>query len=417
MSRQPAPVHLPHGPAPTSTAAALRRAALGTAEGHAEWVATHGPFSWDPYDYWAHPWGQHAKRIYYRHPRLGLPFAAPFVFLDTLAPSSRTLLRRRHRYPMADAHYAMGLCALARSGALKWRERALSFLEALVGECCPNEPDYCWGYPFDWVTCFGTWPSGTPLITSTPYGYEAFEAAHELTGSEECLRIMQSVGRFAFTRIAAVEVAPGVKASAYTPRDARRVTNASAYRGFLLAAAGARFQRADWTRESQASMGFVLQSQRPDGSWLYAMDGRDRFIDNLHTCFVLKNLVKFRAIVPDERVDDAVARGYEFYKTSLLDDRSLPIPFAKTQRTSLIVRDLYDYAEGINLALLMTGIDADARDIADALVGDLLDRWVLDDGHFVSRVTIAGRDTIPYVRWGQAQTFRALVLYSQTAEG
>lgn len=402
---------------PSTAAPTLRAGALRTVQRHSAWLKRYGPLSWDPYDFWAHPVGQRAKATYYRHPRLGLPLVTPFVLLDALVPNSRALFWARRRFPIADAHYAMGLCELARRGDDAWRRQAVPFLEALVEERCPSEAEYCWGYPFDWVTCFGTWPSGTPLITSTPYGYEAFESAYELTGSEECLAIMESVGRFGFARIPAAEVSPGVKASAYTPIDHRRVVNASAYRGFLLAAAGIRFGYTQWVHEACASVAFVLRSQRSDGSWLYAMDGKDSFVDNLHTCFVLKNLVKFQRVVTDDAVADAVARGYEYYKASLLDEDHLPVPFAKAPRATLHVRDLYDYAEGINLAVLLWNADPDARMIADALVSDLLQHWVLDDSSFVSRQMRVGRNTVPYLRWGQAQTFRALACYASIGEG
>jgi len=402
---------------PEAPASSLRAAALRVAQRHFAWREEYGSLSWDPYDFWAHPLGQRAKAAYYRHQRLGLPLIAPFVVLDTVAPRSRAAVGGRRRFPVADAHYAMGLCELARGGTRAWLRRATPFLEALVEERCPAEAEYCWGYPFDWVTCVGTWPSGTPLITSTPYGYEAFEAAFALTGSDECLAIMESVGRFAFERIPATEVSAGVRASAYTPTDHRRVVNASAYRGFLLAAAGTRFGHAEWVREARAAVAFVLRSQRLDGSWLYAMDGEDAFVDNLHTCFVLKNLVKYQRVVTDDAVADAVARGYEFYKASLLDDEHLPVPFAKAPRATLHVRDVYDYAEGINLALLLRNADPDARAIADALVGDILRHWVLDDGRFVSRQMLVGRNTVPYLRWGQAQTFRALACYASIGEG
>ena len=284
---------------------ALPARALEATRRHADWLQVHGASSWDPYDVWANPAGKRAKAAYYRHSRLALPLIAPFVALDVLAPRCRSSLWRRQRFAIADAHYAMGFCELVRQGDRSLLPRAIGFLEALVCERCPDEADYCWGYPFDWVTCMGTWPAGTPLITSTPYGYEAFEAASDLSGSSECLSIMESVGRFAFTRIGAAEVASGVRASAYTPIDHRRVVNASAYRGFLLAAAGARFGHGAWIDEARQLIAFVLHAQRPDGSWLYAMDGKDAFVDNLHTCFVLKNLVKYGRICSD----DAAMRG------------------------------------------------------------------------------------------------------------
>ncbi len=383
---------------------------------HAEWFERHGPFSADPHDLWATAAGCRAKGFFYRHPRLGTPIVAPFVALDILFPASRVLFSRPHRYPIADAHYAMGFCALMKGGDRSWLPQVVTLLEALVEERCRDEVDYCWGYPFDWMTCFGLWPAGTPFITSTPYAYEAFEAAYERTGTAECLAIMESVGRFAYNRIRGVELASGVKASTYTPDDDRRVVNASAYRGFVLSAAGARFGREDWMEEARASIAFVLRAQQRDGSWLYAMDGRDAFIDNIHTCFVVKNLIKAQAMLASPEVADAVQRGWTFYMTNLIDSQGLPVPFARRQRPALYRRDLYDYAETINLALLLRHDHAEATELAAAVVADLLHRWARPDGSFVTRQMLLGTNTVPYVRWAQSQAFRALALYSTMDE-
>jgi hypothetical protein len=227
---------------------------------------------------------------------------------------------------------------------------------------------------------------------------------------------MASVARFAATWIGVAEVAPGVEAAAYSPIDRRRVVNASAYRAFLLATAGTRFGRQDWVAAARRNLAFVIRSQRPDGSWLYAMDGKDPFIDNLHTCLVLKNLFKVWRALGDEAARRSVAEGYAYYKEYLLDAYGLPLPFAHAQRLSLLRRDLYDYAEGINLALLLSAEDPDAGAVASRLLCEVLDRWMLDDGHFVTRETVAGRNTIPYHRWAQAQMFRALTLCAHTGE-
>jgi hypothetical protein len=397
--------------------AELRARALDAAVRHATWLERHGPHSWDPYDFWATRAGCLAKSFYYQHPRLGVPLVAPFVALDTFAPQTRALVARPARYPIADAHYAMGYFILGRAHHSSLRSRALPFLEALIEERCAAEADYCWGYPFDWATCFGVWPAGTPFITSTPYAYEAFEMAHQLTGSSECLAVMESVGRFARDRIVGAEVAPGVRASSYSPFDCRRVVNASAYRGFLLAAAGTRFGVAEWVDEARASIGFVLQSQRADGSWLYAEDGRDAFVDNIHTCFVIKNLVKARRLLANESITRSIERGWAFFLTNLLDAGGLPVPFALRQRPRLYRRDLYDYAETINLALLLSPDDRAASAVADAVVASLLDEWLLPDGRFATRRMLVGWNNLPYVRWAQAQTFHALALYATYEAG
>lgn len=304
-----------------------------------------------------------------------------------------------------------------------------------VGLPLPDFQNAAWGYPFDWEGWFGTFKAGTPFITTTAYCYEAFERGYELTGDLSHLEMMRSIARFAHEDLTDQQVAPEAFASSYGPFDKRRVVNASAYRALLLARAGRRFQREDWLEAARGNTTFVLRSQQPDGSWLYAMDAHDQFVDNFHTCFVLKNLVKILRATGDDAapgdgapaprgdapnrgggataaatsaIGEAIRQGYAFYKRNLLDSEGLPVPFAQTQRLNLVRRELYDLAEGLNLALLIRDLDPDADAIAGRFVKELLDNWTLADGHFVTRATWFGRNKVPYHRWAQAQTFCAL---------
>ncbi len=375
------------------------------------WLERFGEQSQDSYDFWACGYGRWAKGLYYRTGRVGLPAVVPCVALDFVVPSARRFVRAPQRFPIADAHYAMAFLNLAGEGGATLRDRGLHYLEVLEQTRCPEFAEFCWGYPFDWVTCFGTWPSGTPLITTTPYVYEAFETALELTGNEHFGAVLESIGRFAHAGLRDAVVAPGVNACSYTPRDQRRVVNANAYRAFLLTSAGLRFGRADWLETARANLAFVLQCQADDGSWDYAFDGRDAFVDNFHTCFVLKNLTKIWRRTAAPEVLAAIRRGFAFYKAHLLDADGRPRPFARAQRLNLIEGELYDYAEGINLAILLRGVDPDAERILERLVAIVCTDWLLPDGHFVTRRTRFGVNRIPYHRWAQSQVFRALSVY------
>ena len=246
------------------------------------------------------------------------------------------------------------------------------------------------------------------MITTVPYGYEAFEAGYEATADPAYLEVMEGVARFAAEHIPVTPTGPDAEAAAYTPIDRRRVVNANAYRGFLLVTAGRRFERDDWEAAGRRNLNYVLASQRDDGAWPYSTDGSDDFVDNFHTCFVLKNLAKAWLLTEDERMRDAVRRGYSFYLSHLLDESGLPVPFAERPRLTVHRRDLYDYAEGINLAHLVRGLVPDANRVLERLTTDLVERWQLPDGHFVTRELAIGRNTVPYHRWGQSQTFRSL---------
>jgi hypothetical protein len=373
------------------------------------WLDRFGEQSHDPYDFWASSLGRKAKRLYYRHRVRGLVAVAPFVALDTLVPSSRRLVAPRRRYPIADAHFAAGFFHLAAAtGDVREVARGVHFLEELERSRCAGFEEHCWGYPFGWEARSGTIEAGTPLITTVPYGYEAFELGYDATGDDTYLQAMESVAAFAFARIPETELEDGSAAAGYTPILPSSVVNASCYRGFLLAAAGLRFGRPEWMSAGERNVAFALAAQRPDGSWPYATMKDEQFIDNFHTCLVLKNLYKFGRLTDRADVLEAVRRGYAFYRASLLDDELQPIPFAVKPRLTLHRGDLYDYAEGINLATLLRDLEPEATNVLRAMLEGLAGRWALDDGHFVTKRLLIGRNTVPYHRWAQSQIFHAL---------
>jgi hypothetical protein len=388
-----------------TTIAAVRRAV----HAFVAWLEHFGETSQDPYDFWNTRIGSRAKARYHRGGGLGKLAVAPFVALDTAIPRSRALLRSRSRSAIGDAHFAMGFFAVAEAeDDVRYVDRGRQFLDALLSQRSVGYDDPAWGYSFDWTTRYDVWPAGLPMITTVPYGYEAFEAGYETLGDPAYLETMEGVARFAAEQIPVTSTGHDAEAAAYTPIDRRQVVNANAYRGFLLVTAGRRFERDDWEAAGRRNLNYVLASQRLDGSWPYSTDGSDVFVDNFHTCFVLKNLVKAWLLTRDETAREAIVRGYGFYLGHLLDGSGLPTPFAERPRMTLHRRDLYDYAEGINLAHLLRELVPDASRVLERLTTDLVERWQLPDGHFVTRELLLGRNKVPYHRWGQSQTFRSL---------
>ena len=82
-------------------------------------------------------------------------------------------------------------------------------------------------------------------------------------------------------------------------------------------------------------------------------------------------------------------------------------------------RELYDYAECINLCLLLRGRFAELQSTLETVVGDVLTRWVKRDGSFRSRELLLGWDNTPMHRWAQSQMFRSLafLLSEEQARG
>src|ERR1041384_6884142 len=121
------------------------------------WLDRFGETSFDHQSFFAGPIGGTAKALYYRQPLLGTVVVAPMILCEAFLPSARRLFHHPVRFPIADAHYPMGFAFLFEAtGEANHLERATHFLEVLKKTRCPDFREYCWGYPFDWVTRNGT---------------------------------------------------------------------------------------------------------------------------------------------------------------------------------------------------------------------------------------------------------------------
>ena len=271
----------------------------------------------------------------------------------------------------------------------------------------------CWGYPFNWMTTRGLWTSGVPLITTTGYCFEAFLKLFDVTNEKRYLKIAHSIFWFALNDLKDTQIEEGIAACSYSPIDNSQIVNANAYRAFVLVEGSRRFKNDEALSKAKLNLNFILKNQNEDGSWLYAVnDKRDNFVDNFHTCFVLKNLLKVNTILEDERILKAIKKGFDFYKIHLLGEDYSPKPFAKLSRFNVVKIELYDYAEAISLCLKMQYFDDKASQIAEKLVNDVTGKYQKHDGSYYTRISIFNiPNKIPYLRWPQSQLFYALTNY------
>jgi hypothetical protein len=377
-----------------------------------EWLDAYGEKSWDYQSFFAGRLGGRAKALYYQRPFLGIAAVAPMIFFEAFLPSGRRLFHHPTRFPIADAHYAMGFAFLYEATADSAHlEKAIHFLSELKKSRCADFKEYCWGYPFDWVWRGGVAKKQTPLITTTPYVYEAFLQVFELDSREEWRRILESIARHARFDIKDFRTSETASSCSYSPFGEGGVVNAAGYRAFLLTSASQAFGNDDYSKIAERNLNFVLESQNRDGSWFYAMDGVRDFIDHYHTCFVLKALAKIHLLTGYEACLEALSKGVAYYLKNLFDEDGLPKPFSKAPRLTVYKRELYDCAECINLCLLLRGRFPQLETTLETVVDGVLQDWIKPDGSFRSRRLHFGWDNVPMHRWGQSQMFRSLALY------
>jgi hypothetical protein len=377
-----------------------------------EWLDGYGETSWDYQSFFAGPVGGRAKALYYRHRPIGTAAVAPMIFCEAFLPAARRLFHHRIRFPIADAHYAMGFAFLYEAtGDFSQLENAVHFLTELKKSRCRRFKEYCWGYPFDWVTLNGIIKKQTPLITTTPYVYEAFLRIFELNPRDEGKLILESIARHAAMDIKDFRTSETASSSSYTPYDSGGVINAAAYRAFLLTSASKVLSNDEYWPIAERNLNFVLEAQNPDGSWFYAVDGVRDFVDHYHTCFVMKALAKIHALTGHEGCEEALTKGVNYYLDNLFAGDGLPKPFSKAPRLTVYKRELYDCAECINLCLLLRNRFPQLETTLETVLNGIIRDWIKPDGSFRSRRLHLGWDNVPMHRWGQSQMFRSLAFY------
>jgi hypothetical protein len=378
-----------------------------------KWLDAYGETSWDHQSFFAGPLGGRAKSLYYRHRLMGTVAVAPMIFCEAVLPVARRLFHHPIRFPIADAHYAMGFAFLyeATPHCGTYLERAIQFLNELTTSRCPGFKEYCWGYPFDWVWRGGVAKQQTPLITTTPYVYEAFLQAYELDPRGEWKEILQSIARHARFDIKDFKTSETASSCSYNPFGEGGVINAAAYRAFLLTSASRVFSNDEYWRVAERNLNFVLETQNQDGSWPYAVDGVRNFVDHFHTCFVMKALAKIHALTGHAATLEALRNGVSYYLNNLFDPNGLPKPFSRAPRLTVYKRELYDCAECINLCLLLRDRFPQLETTLETVVAGILKDWIKADGSFRSRRLHLGWDNVPMHRWGQAQMFRSLAFF------
>lgn len=378
-----------------------------------EWLERYGEVSYDFQSFFSSDWARAAKALYYKEPLLGTLAVSPMVFCEAFVPSARRLFWKPQRFPIADAHFAMGFGLLAKTFQQeKYHKRAVHFLEVLIDTRCPGYQNYCWGYPFNWETVRGTIREGTPLITTVPYVYEAFQQVYEVDGATKWREIMHSVAEHALNDYRDLQNSPTASCCSYTPspKDSMFVVNANAYRAFLLTSASREFSEEKYWKTAERNLNFVLEAQNADGSWYYATDGTRDFVDHFHTCFVMKALAKIEALTGHPGCTKALERGVDYYVKNLFDEQGLPKPFSRRPRLTVYKRELYDYAECINLSLLLRGRFPNLDQNLAVVLEEIMTEWQRSDGSFRSRKLLLGWDNTPMHRWAASQLFRSLCL-------
>lgn len=373
-----------------------------------DWLHDYGFNSYDQFDYWGSKIGVKGKEIFLKNKFLGAPIVIPLQILESFFPRTRSVFAKKKRFAIGDAHFVLGFINLYKYyHDEKYLKIARDIQNEILLSASETDSGIGWGYPYVWVSETAVYPEGTPFITVTPYCFYALLEMYEITGEKKYLIAAEKAARYAAYDLNETKISNFEIAASYSPVDSSIIINANAYRAAMLLKAYELFYIPEYKVKAELNINFVINSQNADGSWFYSPESL--FIDNFHTCFVLKNLYKSYLICKDDKILHSVKKGYLYYRKQLFRSDNTPIHFARIRYPKLRKIEMYDYAEGISLGVLLKDDIEGALEFSVLVAKDLIDKFQLDDGYFVTRVSTLGtKNKIPYLRWPQAQLFYAL---------
>jgi hypothetical protein len=306
-------------------------------------------FTYDPYDVWStEKLGQ--LKVSYLLGKVTAKLAIPFIGLfEMFAPIilRRLLKIEKHNFPHVDAIHI-----------LSSPKHVSEYLRSFSDSAITTEAGTGWGLPFKWYSKNGVYPSDTPFITNTPYVMEAlvYKDWHDL--NNRAMEMFNSTWGFLESLIEIIATEHELALS-YSPiAEPRIVINANSYSALAYALHfiyGRPQNKIASEDKVKKLVRWIISQQGKDGSWYYYADEKQgNFIDCFHSCFIVKNLIKIKKLMPEFaiEIDAHILLGWSFIQKKLYDDRSgLCYRFTESDIKSPFKWDLYDQAEYLGLLI------------------------------------------------------------------
>jgi hypothetical protein len=282
------------------------------------------------------------------------------------------------------------------------RQKAGAAVGRLSAMAAPGYSGSCWGYPFDWETRYGSVPASTPTVVATGIVANGLWKAYMLLGLEQAGDLVLSAADFAMYDLGRVEGEDKTFCWTYSPRSRHAVLNATLKGSRLVTQAHALGGGSELLEQAGRSVKFALAHQQPSGAWPYSLS--DPRVDNFHTGYVLECLSTYQRLCGDRSIDDAVDRGWRYYRNRLFTADMTP-KYYDNQAEPL---DATACAQAIITLCEFGDIEAASRVAVHAL--RLLR---LPDGSFAYQRRRGRTYRTPFLRWSTAWMYCALSRLAQ----
>ncbi|HEU5459558.1 MAG TPA: hypothetical protein VFU83_03655 [Pyrinomonadaceae bacterium] len=289
-------------------------------------------------------------------------------------------------------------------------EQVRSFLSGLLSMKLDGYSGACWGYNFDWQSRNFFAPRDTPTIVPTAFAaralIEAGQDSQNFQGlQDEYLRVARSVCEFILRDLPRSVDNESELCFSYAPKSDTRIFNASLLAAEVLASVGKLMDEQALFEPAERMTRYVVNNQRPDGSWFYGTDPKQSWIDNFHTAYILFSLKRIIDASPfGGQFQPALERGYEFWKNSFFLAEGWP----KYYHDDPYPADAHAAASAVVTFLECAELDKNASNLARNVAAWTIQNLRDSRGFFYYQRRRFYTVRKPYMRWTQAWMLYAL---------
>jgi hypothetical protein len=263
------------------------------------------------------------------------------------------------------------------------------------------------GYNFDWQSRYFYAPRGTPAIVPTAFASIAFSEAFELFNDERHSNAVGEIATFVVGKLNRFIETTDEVCFSYTPVDRSVIYNASLLAGECLARAAKMNCNPAYSQLADKALRFVVRRQRADGAWVYGASGKQAWVDNFHTAYILLSMRRITDAIgaDDSEVETAFDRGFDYWLANFFLDDGTP----KYYTHEVYPIDIHSAAVAI-AAMSELGETENAHRVATWTCENMLD----ERGFFYYQQRTSGLVKTQFMRWGQAWMAYALARLIET---
>jgi len=383
------------------------------------WLEHHGEAGYDPYDIKGHHFILKTIRLGQKNKFMEILREVIFEFFNMFPIFSRRLFGIQAQIN-AKAMALLGLADLLlykKTKQKKYLDKVNYYSDWLLKNPSPGFKNLCWGYPFDWQSDILI-KAGTPNGIVTAAAGEFFWQKYLLFHQDEDLSVCNPIATFFEQELSYHRLQPSQLCFHYTPISRNHIHNLNLFVADFLIKAGKISANKVWLDIGQQAVNYTLSNQFENGAFDYSgpPDKPQNFIDHYHTGFVLRALHSIYHELGDEKVKQALEKGYHFYIDNFFINETIP----KFRPDRLYRIDIHSCSESIITICTLSDLFPESLPIANKVLIWTIENFQHSSGYFFhakykSRIfKFAFMSKIPYIRWAQAWMKLAFAKYFLT---